>query len=162
MQDHLLNKFGFKTILINEKATPKAKKSQWINSTISIVKPLDHANPQIVIKINREVLDQMKWEISDRVSIMANLQKQNIALIKTNKKQKNTFAISSQGASLQVARENKRGGVVKVGWRDNLSNEIVNTGTFNTKIQIFEGALIVKLPKEIFDNPTIIKDLLVA
>lgn len=150
MQEHLLSKFGFKTVLINENSKPKIKKSQWINAAISIVKPQDHANPQIVIKLSREILDLMKWEISDRVSVMANLQKQNIALIKTVKKQKNTFAISAQGASLQVARENKRGGVVKVGWRDNISSPIEQLGSFETKMQIFEGALIVRLPKEIF------------
>lgn len=162
MQEHLLSKFGFKTILINENSKPKPKKSQWIASTISIVKPIDHANPQIVIKLSRDILDMMKWEISDRVSIMANLSKQNIALIKTNKKQKNTFAISAQGASLQVARENKRGGVVKVGWRDNLSEKIMQLGTFNTKMQIFDGALIVRLPQEIFQPILIIEERLAA
>lgn len=150
MQEHLLNKFGFEIISVKEKVKAKSKKTEKIATAISIIQPNDHANPQILVRLPREILTQMKWEISDRLILMANSNKNSVALIKTHKKQKDTFAISTQGASIQVAKETKRGGIVKVGWRGMIGKTIPHLGTYNTKMEIFEGALIIKFPKEMF------------
>lgn len=150
MQEHLLNKFGFEIISVKEKVKAKTKKTEKISTAISIIQPSDHSNPQILVRLPREILTQMKWEISDRLILMANSTKNTVALIKTHKKQKDTFAISTQGASIQVAKENKRGGIVKVGWRNTIGKVMPQLGTYTTKMEIFEGALIIKLPKEMF------------
>jgi hypothetical protein len=158
MNLHILNKFGFKTISIKENTPTKQKtKSEKIDSTISIIKPQDHVNPQIVVKLSRDILSQMKWEITDRVTLMANPEKGTVALVKTNKKEKNSFAISTQGASIQVAKETKRGGIVKIGWREALGKSLPTTGTFKTTMEIFQDALIVKFPTEMFE--TVSQDL---
>lgn len=154
MDSHILNKFGFKTLTIKQPSIVKKelakKKISTLVSTISVVKPLDHANPQFVVKLSRDILTQLKWEISDRVVIMANLNKQTIALIKTNKKEKNSFAISTQGSSIQVAKETKRGGIVKIGWREDLSYEAPSNGTYDINMELFQDALIMKLPDIMF------------
>ena len=151
MKQHVLNKFGFKTVTIKDTITKKLEKtSHLLPSTISITKPQDHVNPQIVVKLPREVLEQMGWEITDRVTLMANQAKQIVALVKTKKKEKNSFAIATQGASIQVAKETKRGGIVKIGWRDTVCKEIPFTGTFKTTMEIFDDAVIIQLPSEMF------------
>lgn len=143
---HLLTKFGFKQITSKDNEPVK----QIYKTSISVVKPLDHPKPQFVIQITREILSQLNWEISDRVLILANKNTQHIVLTKTNKKDKNSFAISVQSHSIAVAKELKKGGIVKIGWRDFISNNCPKTGTFDSKLEIFENALIVKLPKEMF------------
>lgn len=154
MKKHILDKLGFKTITIKEDSNnlKKIAKTESFASTISIIKPHDHPNPQFVVKLPREILSQMKWEITDRVTLMANQTKNTVALIKTTKKEKNSFAISTQGASIQVAKETKRGGIVKVGWRESVSKNIPSIGTFNTTMEMFQDVLIVRLPKEMFEN----------
>ena len=150
MNAHVLNKFGFKKIALKEQENEVQTPKLVDNMFVSIIKPQDHANPQIVFKIPRDVLSQMKWEITDRVSLHANPVKNTVALVRTTKKDKDSFAISTQGASISVARETKRGGVVKVGWREELCQEISGKGTFQTTMEMFGDALIVKLPQAIF------------
>lgn len=149
MNSHVLNKLGFKNITIkedNEDTLPDV-----LNSIdVSVVQPSDHKNPQLVFKLSRNILTRMKWEITDRVSLMANHQDKTIALIKAKKNEKNTFAISTQGATITVAKQTKRGGVVKIGWREELCEAILNKGTFKTSMEIFGDTIIVKLPEDIF------------
>jgi len=145
---HLLTKFGFKQLKIKD--TEESKSIHKVN--ISVVKPSDHPNPQFVIQIKRDLLDLLNWEISDRVLILTNKSNQSIALTKTNKKDKNSFAISVQGYSLSVAKETKKGGIVKIGWRDSISEKTPFTGTFDSKLEVFDNTVIVKLPKEMFKS----------
>lgn len=143
---HLLTKFGFKQITNKDHEPFK----EVHKTSISVVKPSDHPNPQFVIQIKRDILDKLKWEISDRVLILSNKHTQHVVLTKTNKKDKNSFAISVQSFSVDVAKELKKGGIVKIGWRDFISEKSPLTGTFDSKLEIFDNALIVKLPKEMF------------
>lgn len=143
---HLLTKFGFKQITTKDNEPVKSVHK----TSISVVKPSDHPHPQFVIQIKRDILDQLSWEISDRVLILANKNTQHMVITKTNKKDKNSFAISVQSHSISVGKELKKGGIVKIGWRDFISNTSPQTGTFDSKLEIFENALIVKLPKEMF------------
>lgn len=143
---HLLTKFGFKQITTKDNEPIK----QVHKTSISVVKPSDHPNPQFVIQLKRDILDHLNWEISDRVLILSNKNTHHIALTKTNKKDKNSFAISVQSYSVSVAKELKKGGIVKIGWRDFISTTSPQTGTFDTKLEIFENSILIKLPKEMF------------
>lgn len=143
---HLLTKFGFKQVTVKDDDSSK----EVHRTNISVVKPSDHPHPQFVIQIKREFLDKLNWEISDRVLILTNKHTQHIVLTKTNKKDKNSFAISVQSYSVDVAKSLKKGGIVKIGWRDFISDKKPQTGTFDSKLEIFENALLVKLPKEMF------------
>lgn len=145
-KSHLLTKFGFKQVNIKENELSK----EVHKTSVSVVKAVDHINPQFVIQIKREFLENLNWEISDRVLILTNKHTQHIALTKTNKKDKNSFAISVQSHSVEVAKSLKKGGIVKIGWRDFISDNKPKTGTFDSKLEIFENTLIVKLPKEMF------------
>lgn len=143
---HLLTKFGFKQVTVKDNEPSK----EVHKTSISVVKPADHPHPQFVIQIKREFLEKLNWEISDRVLILTNKHTQHIVLTKTNKKDKNSFAISVQSYSVDVAKALKKGGIVKIGWRDFISDNKPQTGTFDSKLEIFENALLVKLPKEMF------------
>lgn len=150
MNSHILNKYGFKQIAIKEEeeTLPSLVKDNSIH--VSVVHPQDHKNPQIVFKLNRKILTTMNWEITDRVSLMANKVDKTVALMKAKKKDKNTFAISTQGTSVLLAKQHKRGGIVKIGWREDLCETIKNKGTFSSPIEIFGETLIIKLPEDIF------------
>lgn len=150
MNAHILNKYGFKQISVAEAQEDNQEKPVVIPINVSIIRPQDHINPQLVVKFPREQLSQLKWEISDRVNVLANPSKNTIALVKTSKNDKNSFAISTQGASVEAAKIAKRGGVVKVGWRPELTQEISGHGTYTASLEIFEKSAIVKLPVEMF------------
>lgn len=153
MNSHILNNYGFKKISLKE-TTVQSVIDETPNSPdhidVSVIQPYDHRNPQLVFKLSREILTKMKWEITDRVSLMANPANKTVALIKASKKDKNSFAISTQGATIAVAKQSKRGGVVKIGWREELCEAITMKGTFRTQMSIFDGTLIVQLPEDIF------------
>lgn len=143
---HLVTKFGFKQVT-NKDCEPTKEVHK---TSISVVKPVDHIHPQFVIQIKREFLDRLNWEISDRVLILTNKHTQHVLLTKTHKKDKNSFAISVQSSSVDAAKALKKGGIVKIGWRDFISDNKPRSGTFDSKLEIFENALLVKLPKEMF------------
>lgn len=143
---HLLTKFGFQQLTLKESLLEK----ETHQTNISVVKPSDHPNPQFVIQIKREILERLNWEISDRVVILTNKTTQSIALSKSMKKDKNSFAISVQGYSVTVAKELKKGGIVKIGWRNSIFDKSPYTGTFDSKLELFYNTLIVKLHKEMF------------
>lgn len=148
MNAHILNKFGFQSIQLKEQNPVPGTTEMSVN--ISAIRPQDHRNPQVVVKLPREVLTQMKWEITDRVALMSNTTDKTLALVKTTKKNPNSFAISTQGSTVEQAKQSKRGGVVKVGWRADLCEEISALGTYPTKMEIFGDSVIVKLPDEFF------------
>lgn len=149
MNSHILNKYGFKQISIKEEEDNTVQlKDNSIH--VSVVHPQDHKNPQIVFKLNRKILTAMNWEITDRVALMANKSDKTVALMKARKKDKNTFAISTQGTSVLLAKQHKRGGIVKIGWREDLCETITTKGTFSSSIEIFGETLIIKLPDNIF------------
>lgn len=146
---HLLNKFGFKQIATNGNNDQLPSKENH-KTIISVIKAKDHANPQFVIQIKRETLDKMNWEISDRVVALVNKHTQHLVLSKTKKKEKNSFALSVQGYSISVAKELKKGAIVKIGWRKEISSTLPSIGHFDSKSDIFDNALMIKLPKEMF------------
>lgn len=156
MQEHILNKYGFKKISLKEAAKAETVEDgqddpNAANSIdVSVIQPQDHRNPQLVFKLSRAILTKMNWEITDRVTLLSNPVNKTVALVKTDKKDKNSFAISTQGATIAVAKQSKRGGVVKIGWREELCEAIAAKGTFKTTMEIFNDALIVQLPNDIF------------
>lgn len=149
MNERLLNACGFTTVAVrrDEDATKEVTEQ---NLNISVVRAYDHVNPQIVFKLPREVLSKMKWEITDRVKVLSNQENKTVALVKARKDEPNSFAISTQGTSVENAIKSGRGGIVKVGWREDLCQEITGQGTYESKMKCVGGAMIVALPEEIF------------
>jgi hypothetical protein len=146
---HILTKFGFEQVLTQVK--PLKQEIELKKMIISVIKPIDHINPQFVVKINRDTLIHLNWEITDRVIMLANKKNKTVALMKTNSKDKNSFAISAQGSSVQIAKELQRGGIVKIGWRDLISTKAPKTGSFDTEMEIFENTLLLTLPQKMFE-----------
>lgn len=145
MSQDILSSMGF--TLVNTKDN-KNEVNEDVSMDISVIKPDDHKHPQIVFKLPRHILSQLKWEISDRVKLM--VKDGSIALVKASKNDSNTFAISSQGTSIANAKEQKRGGVVKVGWRNKICQSPEVLGTHSTQSKMLDKALIVKLPDSMF------------
>ncbi len=146
-QETVATSFGYQDIC--EKRNEKNQQKN--NIMVSVVQPQDHANPQFVVKLNREILETMNWEISDRIRILSSMDKKRIALIKTESEYNNAFKITSQGSDVENAIYKRRGGALKVGWRQNLCKPIQQKGTFATKYKVIDGALYVELPSEMFE-----------
>jgi hypothetical protein len=126
------------------------ERQEFKNLNLSITQAQDHANPQIVVKLNRELLEELDWEITDRVKVLSSMDKSRFVLVKTDDEE-NSFKISSQGSDVQTAIYKKRGGAVKIGWRKNLSKPVAKTGTFLAKYKIADGSVYIQYPKEIFE-----------
>jgi hypothetical protein len=146
---HVLAKFGFEKVL--SKTSIKKEQDNTFDCLISIVKPIDHVNPQFVFKISREMLDILKWDITDRVIMLVNKENGVLALSKTTLKDRDSFAISAQGMTVSVAKERKVGGIVKIGWKENITDKVPQNGSFDTKAEIFENTLLFKLPSKMFN-----------
>lgn len=147
MSQDILSSMGFNLVNVKSSTT---NTNETVAMDISVIKPEDHKHPQIVFKLPRHILAQMKWEISDRVKIMTKPGSQEIAIVKASKKDTNTFAISTQGTSVENAKLTKRGGVVKVGWRSQLCESPNILGTHCTQSKLLDKALIVDLPDSMF------------
>lgn len=147
MTQDILSNMGFSTLNIKE---PQVQPSEQFSLDISVTKPDDHKHPQLVFKLPRHILSELKWEITDRVKVMTKAESKEVALVRATRRDTNTFAISAQGASVEVAKQNKRGGIVKVGWRDGLCDEVSQYGTHSSVSQIMDKAIVVKLPETMF------------
>ena len=147
MSQDILSNMGFNLVTVKE---PVVAESDKILLDVSVIKPDDHKHPQIVFKLPRHILTQLKWEITDRVKVMSKPGSKKIALVKASKKETNTFAISTQGTSVENAKLNKRGGVVKVGWRNQMCESPSVFGTHSSQTEMLDSSLIVKLPATMF------------
>ncbi len=145
-QEQVAVGFGYQDICEERNQSNNSRDSMMV----SVVHSKDHANPQFVVKLSREILEKMDWEISDRIRVLSSMDKSRIALIKTESEVDNAFKITSQGSDIENAIYKRRGGAIKIGWRKNLCKPIQNKGTFNTKYKIIDQTIYLEFPQEIF------------
>lgn len=143
MSDKLLVAAGFLPLSVRGDASIYTNK---VNMNVSVVQPADHANPQVVLKLNREILNQMNLEIAQRVKVLSNPDKKTLAVMKAGPNDSNSFAISSQGCTVSEAIERGRGGTVKIGWRDEMGDVDCELGTYSTEATLVGNTLIVPIP----------------
>ena len=144
MNEKFLVAAGFSPISV--RGDSSIKKAPSVSMNISLIKPKDHPTPQVVLKVNRSILEQLNLEITDRVKVLVSGDGKTLVVSKGSYNDKNTFAVSCQGAKTDEAIQSKRGGVVKIGWREEFGDFPIFYGTYPREAYVLENSLVVQLP----------------
>ena len=142
----MLSNMGFNVVPMKEKQI----EGECVELDLAVVKPLDHSKHQLVLKLPRFMLDKMDVDIGDKIKFLSHPIHSKLAIVKAGKNDDNSFVISSQGSTVELAKQRKRGGSVKISWREQFGLEPDVKGSHTAQAEIIKNAVIFEIPHTMY------------
>lgn len=141
MKQQVLQSIGFQAITRHNAPAKEVKQENIVISAREAA-----GSQQIAVSLTREILDKMKWEISQRVNVLVNPENNTIALIRAKATDKSAYVISCQGSTQEQAIASKRGGVIRFAWREKIGQRPAFCGQQTASVSRDRSTLVIAMP----------------
>jgi hypothetical protein len=144
MKQQVLQTLGFNPIQRHSSST--IKQVEPSPTTISVHAQKDSS--QLRIKIPRDIMQKMHWELSHRVKVLVNKEDNTLAIIRARANDKESFKIGFQSGTRSTAMDRNYSGLIRLAWREEMFGTPIS-GVFDTSLTHDRSTILIQIPQQL-------------